>query len=94
MLASGDPEGGVPGGILVLMIGYGMRLSAVGIVVGLLAALILTRAMTTTLVGIKPADPVTFVPMPALSFLISAAATWIPARRTASRDASTALREQ
>jgi hypothetical protein len=48
------------------MIAHGLRLSAAAIAVGQTAALILTRAMKTMLVGIKPTDPLTFVAMVAL----------------------------
>jgi putative ABC transport system permease protein len=73
--------GAAPSGIFGLMIGYGLRLSAAGIAAGLMAALLLTRAMTSMLVGIKPTDPSTFAGMTALFFLIAMVATWMPARR-------------
>jgi putative ABC transport system permease protein len=86
--------GAAPGGIFGLMLGYGLRLSALGIAWGLMAALMLTQAMATMLVGIKPTDPVTFVAMAALFFLIAGLATWMPARRAAALDPSAALREE
>ncbi len=86
--------GAAPAGVFGLMIGYGLRLSAAGIAAGLMAALLLTQAMTSMLVGIKPTDPVTFAAMAALFFLIAAVATWIPARRAAALDPSAALREE
>src|SRR5262249_42002868 len=72
--------GAAPGEIFGLMIGYGLRLSAAGIAAGLLAALLLTQAMTSMLVGIKPADPVTLAPMAGLFLLLCGVATWVPAR--------------
>jgi predicted permease len=86
--------GAAPGGIFGLMIGYGLRLSAVGIAVGLVAAILLTRAMTSMLVGIKATDPTTFAAMAALFFLIAVFATWVPAHRAAALDPSAALREE
>jgi predicted permease len=86
--------GAAPAGIFGLMVGYGLRLSAAGIAAGLMAALMLTQAMTSMLVGIKPTDPVTFAAMAALFFLIAAVATWMPARRAAALDPSTALRQE
>jgi hypothetical protein len=86
--------GAAPNGIFGLMIGCGLRLSAVGITAGLMAALLLTRAMGSMLVGIKPTDPLTFAGMAALFFLIAGLATWIPARRAAALDPSAALREE
>ncbi|HEY3741579.1 MAG TPA: ABC transporter permease [Bryobacteraceae bacterium] len=86
--------GAEPVGIFSLMIGYGLRLSAAGIGAGLLAALLLTRAMTTMLVGVKPTDPLTFAGMSAVFLLIAVLATWIPARRAAGLDPLAALREE
>jgi putative ABC transport system permease protein len=86
--------GAAPSGIFGLMVGYGLRLSAAGIAAGLMAALLLTRAMTSMLVGIKSTDPVTFAAMAALFLLIAAVAAWIPARRAAALDPSAALREE
>jgi predicted permease len=86
--------GAAPSRVFSLMIGYGLRLSAAGIAFGLVAALLLTRAMTSMLVGTRPNDPLTFVVMAALFLLITAVATWIPARRAAALDPSSALREE
>ncbi len=86
--------GAAPGGIFGLMIGYGFRLSAAGIAAGLIAALLLTQAMNSMLVGIEATDPVTFAAMAVLFFLIAALATWVPARRAAALDPSAALREE
>jgi len=85
--------GAAPSWIFGLMIGYGLRLSTAGIAAGLMSALMLTRAMTSMLVGIKPTDPSTFAGMAALFFLIAAVATWMPARRAAGLAPSAALRE-
>jgi ABC-type antimicrobial peptide transport system permease subunit len=85
--------GAAPQGVFGLMIGHGLRLSAAGIAVGLVAALMLTRAMKTMLVGIRPADPVTFAAMVALFLAIAVVATWMPARRAAALDPSIALRD-
>jgi len=86
--------GAAPAGVFQLMIGYGLRLSAAGIAAGLVAALMLTRAMTSILIGTRPNDPLTFVAMAALFLAIAAVATWLPARRAAALDPSTALREE
>ena len=51
--------GAQPGNIFQLVVGQGLRLTAIGIVAGLIAAFILTRGMTTMLVGVKAADPAT-----------------------------------
>ena len=86
--------GAAPADIFGQMIGYGMRLSAAGLVAGFVAALVLTRAMTSMLVGVKPTDPLTFSAMIVFFLLIAALAAWIPARRAAGLEPSTALREE
>jgi putative ABC transport system permease protein len=79
--------------IFRLVIGEGLRLSTVGIVVGLAAALMLTRMMSALLVGVRPTDPATFATIAAGFFLVAAAACWLPARRAAALDPTSALRE-
>jgi len=86
--------GAAPTGVFGLMIGYGLRLSAIGIAAGLAAALLLTRAMSSMLVGTKPTDPLSFEAMAVLFFLIALVATWVPARRAAALDPAIALREE
>ena len=86
--------GAQPAGIFSLIVGQGLRLSAVGIAGGLIAAFALTRLMATMLVGIKPTDPATFVTMAALFFLIAGVASWLPARRAAALDPVDALRAE
>jgi ABC-type antimicrobial peptide transport system permease subunit len=46
------------------------------------------------LVGVSPTDPVTFAAMGIVFFLIAAVSLWLPARRAAGLDPTTALREQ
>ncbi|HVE78433.1 MAG TPA: ABC transporter permease [Gemmatimonadaceae bacterium] len=79
--------------IFRLVIGEGLRLSGVGIVVGVLAALMLTRMMSALLVGVRPTDPATFATIAATFFVVAAAACWLPARRAAGLDPTSALRE-
>ena len=78
--------------ILALVIGDGMKLSALGLALGLVAAFWLTRAMTTMLVGVRPTDPTTYAVILALFLAIALLACWIPARRAASLDPTNALR--
>ncbi len=86
--------GTAPARVFALVVGGGMRLSAAGIVVGAVAALALTRAMSSLLVGVKPADPLTFGLMAAVFLAIAAAASWLPARRAAALDPTLALRQE
>jgi hypothetical protein len=85
--------GASPDSILRLMVGYGLRLSALGIFAGLIAALVLTRGMKTLLVGVRATDPVTFAAMAVVFCAIAAASLWLPARRAAALDPTVALRE-
>ena len=62
-------------------------------VIGVAAALLLTRLMTKMLVGVKPTDPLTFVVMMLLFFAIATASSWVPANRAAAVDPNKALRE-
>lgn len=86
--------GAAPAGIFKLVVGHGLRLSAAGIAIGLLAALGLTRVMSSMLVGVKATDPTTFAAIVAVFFLIAAVASWLPARRAAGLDPAAALHEE
>ena len=86
--------GAQPGNIFQLVVGQGLRLTAIGIAAGLIAAFVLTRGMTTMLVGVKAADPATYSTMAVLFFIIAAMASWLPAWRAASLDPTAALREE
>jgi len=57
------------------------------------AALAVTRLMTSMLVGVKATDPLTFGAVAAVFFAIAAFASWLPARRAAALDPTIALRE-
>jgi predicted permease len=86
--------GAAPERIFNLVVGHGLRLSAAGIVLGLLAALGLTQVMTTMLIGVKVTDPLTFASMTLVFFAIAALACWLPGRRAANLDPITALKEE
>ncbi len=86
--------GATAASILRRIIADGMKLCGLGLVVGLVAALWLTRAMSTMLVGVRPTDPPTYVAITLLFTVIAVAACWIPARRAASLDPTAALRSE
>jgi putative ABC transport system permease protein len=80
--------------IFRLVIGEGMKLSAAGIALGVLAAWMLTRLMTSMLVDVRATDPATFAAIVVLFAAIAALACWLPARRAAGMDPTVALREE
>jgi putative ABC transport system permease protein len=80
--------------IFGLVVGDGMKLSVAGIVIGLIGAFWLTRAMQTMLVGVTPTDLPTYLSMVLLFLIIAALACFIPARRAASLDPTNALRSE
>jgi len=82
------------GSILKLVIGQGMRLSALGILLGLFAAALLTRIMASLLVGVTPTDPITYATMAVLFAMVAAIAAWVPARRAAALNPNVALRDE
>ena len=86
--------GAQPSRVFRLVVGYGLKLSIAGIVIGLVAAALLTQALKSMLVGVKPTDPTTFIAIAVLFFVIAALASWLPARRAATLDPVQALREE
>lgn len=86
---------GAPAGtVLKSFVGQGLRLTAIGLVLGLIASIALGGAMTSLLYGVQANDPLTLAGTAALLALVSTAATWIPARRAARVDPVRALRSE
>jgi ABC-type antimicrobial peptide transport system permease subunit len=86
--------GARPGNIIRLVVQQGMGLAGVGIVVGLVGAVALTRVMTSLLFGVSTTDALTFGTVPALLAVVAFAATIIPAWRATRVDPMVALREE
>ena len=78
--------------ILRLVLGEGVRMTAIGIVIGMGASLAVTRLMSALLFGTSATDPLTFLAVAALLSCVTLAATYIPARRAMRVDPVTALR--
>jgi putative ABC transport system permease protein len=78
--------------VLGLVLGQGTRLTVLGIALGIVAALIVTRLMATLLYGISATDPLTFTAVALLLALVALAACYIPARRATRVDPIVALR--
>jgi putative ABC transport system permease protein len=78
--------GATPRNLMLLSLGSGVRQAIAGLVVGVGAALLLTRTMTSMLHGVTPNDPVTFVAVVVVTALVAVGASLIPARRAARTD--------
>jgi len=78
--------------VLGLVVGHGMRLAFVGVGIGLLGALALTRFMSSLLFEIRPFDPLTFFTVTVILPGVALFSCWLPARRAARVDPMVALR--
>jgi putative ABC transport system permease protein len=76
-----------------MVIGQGMKLTAVGVVIGLALALAVTRMMTALLFEVGAADPLIYLAIIALLAAVAASACWLPSRRAARVDPMQALHE-
>jgi putative ABC transport system permease protein len=70
----------------------GLVLALIGIGVGLVGALALTRLMSSLLFGVSPTDATTFAVVPVLLAAVALAASYLPARRAARVDPTVSLR--
>jgi len=75
-----------------MILGEGAAMAAIGLAIGGLAAIPLSRFLTGLLYGIEPADPLTIAASAGLLLLVALAAAWIPARTATAVDPMTALR--
>jgi predicted permease len=80
--------------IFALVIGEGLRLSAVGVAAGILLSFAMTRLMTALLVGVTPTDPLTFAAMIVVFFLVAILACGLPARRASRLEPIQAIRQE
>jgi putative ABC transport system permease protein len=78
--------------VLKLIVGKGVVLTAIGIALGLLGALAITRVMQALLFGISATDWVTFTAVATLLAVVALIAAAIPARRATKVDPLVALR--
>ncbi|HEX2190757.1 MAG TPA: FtsX-like permease family protein, partial [Longimicrobiaceae bacterium] len=82
------------GDVVRMVVRQAVRLAAIGVGVGLLAAFGASQVLAGMLYGVSPSDPATFVAVPLLLGGVALLAAWIPARRAARVDPMAALRSE
>ena len=80
------------GDVRKMFLRHGVQLTAIGIALGVCAALALTRAMSALLFGVSPTDPLTYVAVAAVLGIVALVSTYLPARRASRVDPVIALR--
>src|SRR5688572_28573116 len=78
--------------VLKMILGQGMAVIGVGLVLGLVAAFALMRLLRSLLFGVGENDPVTFIAITLVLFVVALLACYIPARRATKVDPLEALR--
>ena len=78
--------------VLQLILGQGVKLTLLGVAIGLTAAWAMTRLLVSLLFGVSATDPATFVFIPLLLVSVALLACLLPARRALAVDPMVALR--
>jgi ABC-type antimicrobial peptide transport system permease subunit len=82
-----------PTRVIAQVVGRGATLVGIGAALGVVAALFVTRLMTTLLYGVEPSDPLALVAAVAVLLLVGALAAFVPARRASLTDPAVILRQ-
>jgi putative ABC transport system permease protein len=84
--------GAQQGEVIRMVMGQGAKLTLIGVLIGMMAALGFTQLMSSILYRVKAADPLTFASVPTLLAIVALTACYIPARRAMRVDPMVALR--
>jgi predicted permease len=81
-------------GVLVMVLGRGMKLAALGLAIGLAGAVVITRLASSLLFGVSATDPLTFVAVAGVMSVVALAACIIPAMNATRVELVVALRTE
>jgi len=81
-------------GVLGIVVGQGLRLGAIGVALGIVAAIAATRVLESMLFGVSATDPIALGAAGAVLLGAALLASWLPARRAARVDPMVALRQE
>jgi putative ABC transport system permease protein len=84
--------GAQPQEVLRVIVGHGLRLMLFGLCIGVAAALVVTRWMSSVLFDVKPTDLLTFAAVAVVLTVVAFLASYVPARRAMRVDPMVALR--
>ncbi|MEO7756285.1 MAG: FtsX-like permease family protein, partial [Dokdonella sp.] len=85
--------GAQPADVQKMIIGQGTKLALIGVALGIVAALVVTRLMNALLFEVRASDPTLYLAIAALLVGVAVAACWIPSRRAARVDPIQALHD-
>jgi ABC-type antimicrobial peptide transport system permease subunit len=80
--------------VLGMVVGQGVRLGAIGVAVGMVAAIAVTRLLESMLFGVSGSDPIALAAAATVLLATALVASWLPARRAARTDPMVALRQE
>jgi predicted permease len=86
--------GATPGQVFRIILGQGLTTTAIGVAIGIVAALGLTRTIESLLFGVTPTDPAALAGVIALLAAVATLACYVPARRATDADPMDALRQE
>jgi ABC-type antimicrobial peptide transport system permease subunit len=86
--------GATPSTMLRMVVSGGLRLGLIGVLIGVGAALLGTRALASLVYQVSTTDPVTLVVTAAALLGSAALASWVPARRATQVDPAVSLRAE